>query len=322
MAPEQLQGDVTRRTDIFAAAIVLWEALVGKRLFAGDNEGAILLKLLNDPIEPPSAHEPGLPSAVDAVVLRALDRDPAQRFATAREMAVALERALPPASATEIGEWVELTAHGTLTTRAERVAEIESSTSDVSGAGHDLVATTVGVPPPTSSVSGPHPLAEPPVSQPSQLSSISSLSREHAGLPQRRRVPVWAFGVAGAAVLLLGIAGVIGAVGMRSGGNEAKHEPAKSIDPLPVPPPIREPTAPATAPSAQPTASPPPAAPSASAKPVSPPVTHATVRPPSTAAKPPPPPPPPTATATAKKSCDPPFTLDAQGHKKWKPECL
>jgi serine/threonine-protein kinase len=326
MAPEQLQGHVTRRTDIYAAGVVLWEALVGKRLFSGDNEGAILTKILQGSIEPPSAIVPELGPAVDEVILRALDRDPEQRFATAREMAVAVERAIPPASSTEIGEWVEHVAHTTLATRAERLAEIESS-SDVGTIGQ-LLATSVGAaspPTPSSSASSVHQLAEPPVSQASQLSSVS-LSREYAGLPSRRVVPVWALGIVAGALALVGLVGVLGAVKLGGRKDDApEHEPgakALAAEPMiPVPSPTPEPSAPAVAPSAEPLPTPtalPPKTPTArpTTQPTSAPRPTLTARPTATAtasAKPP---------ATAAKSCDPPYTLDAQGHKKWKPECL
>ena len=95
MAPEQLGGKVTRATDVFAASVVMWEMLTGKGLFQGEDEGAILSKVLSAPIMAPAALRPDLPAEVNAIVMRGLDRDPGKRFATAREMALALERAGP-----------------------------------------------------------------------------------------------------------------------------------------------------------------------------------------------------------------------------------
>ncbi len=140
MAPEQLSGQVTRQTDIYAAAVVLWEALAGRRLFSGENEAAILGKVLNGVIEAPSqiyldpsrtvdsAQMQGL-DALDKITLKGLDRDATKRFQTAREMAVAVERCIGLASPSEVGEWVEQWASETLTSRAARIAEIESSSS-------------------------------------------------------------------------------------------------------------------------------------------------------------------------------------------------
>ena len=67
--------------------------------------------------------------------MRGLARDRDERFATAREMAVALERAVPPATAREIGEWVEATARVELDQRAAIGAAIEARASGATRAG-------------------------------------------------------------------------------------------------------------------------------------------------------------------------------------------
>ena len=142
MAPEQLRGAVVnRQSDIYAAGVVLWELLTGERLFSADNEGALLAKVLEGRVLPPSQYSVSasaptfnseafdLLKAVDQVTLRALEANPERRFATAREMAIALERCVPPATASEVGEWVEAIAADVLHKRARIVAEIESTTS-------------------------------------------------------------------------------------------------------------------------------------------------------------------------------------------------
>jgi len=128
MAPEQLRGrPLTPSTDVFAASIVLWESLVGRRLFLDETEAQTLSNVMTMPIEPPSAFVPSLAPELDAVVLRGLERDPARRFATAREMALALELAVTPASTAEVGAWVEGLAHEALASRAAAFMEVESS---------------------------------------------------------------------------------------------------------------------------------------------------------------------------------------------------
>jgi serine/threonine-protein kinase len=125
MAPEQIRsGEVSRQTDVFAAGIVLWEALTGTRLFAGDNEGQVIMNVLGASVPPPSSLRPEIGAELDAIVLRALERDRGSRFATARELAVALE-ARGIAAASSVGQWVEETARDTLERRAARVAAIE-----------------------------------------------------------------------------------------------------------------------------------------------------------------------------------------------------
>ncbi len=133
MSPEQLQGgQVDRRSDVFAAGVVLWEALTGERLFTGSDATEILTKIISHPTPPPSAYNPHVPAQVDALVLRALEKAPDARYATAREFAIAVERTIPPMSAREVGEWVEAIAGDSLEQRETAVAEIES----ISAVGH------------------------------------------------------------------------------------------------------------------------------------------------------------------------------------------
>jgi len=130
MPPEQLQGlTLTRHTDIYAAGVVLWETLTCERLFKGETESETLTKILDGHVERPSFKVPGLPPAFDDVVLKALKQHPEERFATAREMAIALEKCAGIASSTEVGEWVEKTSGSELLEREERIAQIESSSA-------------------------------------------------------------------------------------------------------------------------------------------------------------------------------------------------
>ena len=124
MAPEQLlQEEIDRRTDLYGASIVMWEALVGRRMFPlGDIGSAVARLLQNVPPDPPSLHAPGIPPALDALVLRGLSRKRDDRFASAREMAQALELAMPPAGALEVGAAVEVWARESLEQRSETAA--------------------------------------------------------------------------------------------------------------------------------------------------------------------------------------------------------
>jgi serine/threonine-protein kinase len=107
MAPEQIRCErLDLRTDIFAVGVVLWEALTGQRLFrpAKVREEVAIHNVLRMPVPPPSRLRAEIPAAVDALTLRALCRDPSVRFATAREFALALEAALPPATASRVSD--------------------------------------------------------------------------------------------------------------------------------------------------------------------------------------------------------------------------
>jgi len=131
MSPEQLSSvPVDRRADIFAASIVLWEMLTGGRLFQAPDPGAIVGKVLNGRIAPPSELAQGIPPQVDALVLKGLARDPSKRFSTAAEMAGAIESlGIAIARPREVGAWVNRIAGDTLKKRARRLREIESTGS-------------------------------------------------------------------------------------------------------------------------------------------------------------------------------------------------
>lgn len=127
MAPEQLRGEeVGPETDVYAAGAVLWEALAGRRLFDAETEVALLKQVLDANVHPPSTARDQVPESLDTIVMRALSVDRGDRFASAREMAHALESTELAATTTELAEWVEDQASATLQDRAARVAEIES----------------------------------------------------------------------------------------------------------------------------------------------------------------------------------------------------
>ncbi len=92
MSPEQCRGArVDRRSDVFALGIVLYELTTAQRLFYADNDFAVLNKIVSGEIDPPSTRVPGYPADLERIVMRALASDPDDRFATARELRVALE---------------------------------------------------------------------------------------------------------------------------------------------------------------------------------------------------------------------------------------
>ena len=92
MAPEQAMGvPLDRRADLFAMGIVLWELLTGQRLMAGETAAVTLHRLLNKPVPRVSEVLPSVDPRLDAIVARALEKDPNARFATAQEMRDALE---------------------------------------------------------------------------------------------------------------------------------------------------------------------------------------------------------------------------------------
>lgn len=92
MAPEQLSStNVNRRADVYAAGVVLWEALTGRRLFRADTEAETLNLVLHGVVPAPSTVAPEIVPEVDAVLRKALERDPDKRFQSTADFADAIE---------------------------------------------------------------------------------------------------------------------------------------------------------------------------------------------------------------------------------------
>lgn len=307
MSPEQLlRRPVDRRADIFAAGIVAWEALTGRRLFAADDQGAVIAAVLDSEIEPPSRIAPALGAGTDEVVLRALRRSPDERFQTAQEMASALRKAIPPADAGLVSEWVLSKAGDVLESRSQRLVEIESQST---AAGKSAARSSSA-----------------PAAAQATLTDLSAtgesrplaVAKRGAG---RRRVPL----VAGSLVFVAA-ATALAYVGF------ARFHPTPVPDTSAAPNPAgndRETTVATSHPTVSPessasTASAPPASaraePPASAPAAASgqPVTHAAapsaphrLKPAST-----------TRIQHKKPGCDPPYTVDSNGDKHFKPECF
>jgi serine/threonine-protein kinase len=126
MAPEHFLGEgVDRRTDVYAASIVLWELLTGARLFAKTDERETAGAVLRGEIEPPSRRVKGLNPALDAIVCKGLAREPSARFLTAGEMACALEAWRPIAPASQVAAWVEMLGGAELAELRARQVRVE-----------------------------------------------------------------------------------------------------------------------------------------------------------------------------------------------------
>ena len=99
MPPEQARSarTVDRRADLYAAGLILWEMLTGRRVFDADTDIAILNQIRNPVIVPPSTFAPAVPKALDALLMATLDQDPNMRPADAAELQRRLADAVPSA---------------------------------------------------------------------------------------------------------------------------------------------------------------------------------------------------------------------------------
>ncbi|MCW5836388.1 MAG: serine/threonine protein kinase, partial [Labilithrix sp.] len=97
MSPEQARGaEVDARSDVYACGICLYELVTGRPPFLGDNPAEILIKQLEEAPKPPSHIIKGLDPIVEEVILRAVQKDPAMRHQSAREMRVELKELIDP----------------------------------------------------------------------------------------------------------------------------------------------------------------------------------------------------------------------------------
>lgn len=93
LAPEQVMGrPIDARVDLFSLGAVLWEMLVGRKLFTGDTDFEIMAKITKGPIPAPSQANAAIPPDIDHVVMRCLERDPERRYPGA----AALQKDLTP----------------------------------------------------------------------------------------------------------------------------------------------------------------------------------------------------------------------------------
>jgi eukaryotic-like serine/threonine-protein kinase len=310
MAPEQVKGTVTPQSDVYSAAAVLWEALTCERLFHNVTWTNIAQVILHREVEPPNSLVPDLSPELNAIVLRGLEKDPRKRFATAREMALAIEACVPLAPAHEVGEWVERTAEPILSERAQKIAEIESRSSEAKMAAASMAL-----------VQGPARAVDPdwdgvatkPDQVPSPRNSQITLKEEATdGTPgtqltqvsSQERLPVqrrsrW-------------VAGVVALLAIAFGGGgwllSKHHTHAVSIPRVPEPPPIAEISPPPIVPTNGPSSSLPATEETSSAA--------ASATPHSVSKR--------TSVVPSPKrtSCNPPYVVDENHIRHIKPQCL
>jgi serine/threonine protein kinase len=112
MSPEQAWGKpMDRRSDVFSLGIVFYEMVTDQKPFLGTSEMSILETVRECRISPPSSFNPRIPEKIEKVILKALERDPDDRYQDAAEMSRDLERVLrerQPPTSVELARYMEI----------------------------------------------------------------------------------------------------------------------------------------------------------------------------------------------------------------------
>jgi serine/threonine-protein kinase len=243
MAPEQARGvKLDRRADLFAMGIVLWETLAFKRLFKGEGEADTLNRVLYEPIPHVCAIAPQVPAELGDIVMKALEREPNARFATAQAFAEALEAVARKlnllATPKDVAAAVDQVIGTEIEAQREQVRAwiANSEPSQNTRSAHPESITRIeGRSPPGEEDSmpdgsDPRLAGKPPSGRSlpsSDVSSVSSaviqvppprvpgLSERPSQIPEARQRKVWA--VVLPLVFVLGLGGGLGVVRLRGG---------------------------------------------------------------------------------------------------------
>ena len=300
MPPEQLRGlPLTRQADVFSAGSVIAECLsaISPNPAADDPTAWLVVALGAIPKGP----------LLDVIRI-ACHPDPRQRFANAAEMAAALTTAVPPARADQVVELVTRLAGDVLDVRGELVRRIEADPLDeppsATAQGPAIVDTTELLPS-SDLITADPPAREPAVGRatPPPM-ALPPPSPRRASRPRRALLFL-----SGVIVTLL-----VALVWARFGRPEVRDIPITEAVAAPSPPPSLAPGVAAAPPSLAVAAEPPPPpdlpaeAPAAAPEPAAKPASAATKRRP--------------RTGRTGPDCQPPFRIDADGRKHYKPECL
>jgi serine/threonine-protein kinase len=244
MSPEQARGHITLdgRSDVYALGVILYEMLSGSQPFHADTPMAVALSHVLDPVPPILSRRPGLPSETEAVIQKALAKDPDDRYPTATALAAAVNQLAK-------GKLTDVTI---AETDAPAAPAVTPPTPERPSAVEDTVAYQP-IPPSVveeAEASVSQPAAEP-VARPLTPPPVRPVTPETPVKPveeRRRRPSMLVWGIGGGVVILLAIVGILWGSGVLGGGDATPTATAipTQVEEM-VPPPTRTPRPSATA---------------------------------------------------------------------------
>jgi TonB family protein len=224
MSPEQAWGKtIDHRSDLFSLGCVLHEMLTGERLFRGDSDMTVLELVRKADVPPPSRVNAEVPEALDAIVLKALAKDPEDRYATGSELLRDLESILysytPAPGSADVAIYLNRLREAPATTPPAQPAKPRPAPT-APASKRAPVAEAASAPPPAAAVAPPSspvvPAVRPAEGGPESPGVFGSFSAARVDSEKRGRLPLYG-GIA--AVLLVGV--ILAVVLTRKGGTEA-----------------------------------------------------------------------------------------------------
>ncbi|HUP50621.1 MAG TPA: TonB family protein [Thermoanaerobaculia bacterium] len=233
MSPEQAWGRaIDRRSDIFALAAVLFEMLTGKKLFTGDNEISILEQVREARVVPPSQIDEEIPPEIDAIVLKALQKDPANRYQTAAEMAKDIDSVLYTFKPTPTSADLAIYMHRIWSAEPAPPSVHEESTV-IGELPHVPQPAAAALPPARAVPAAPKPATVPGVAMPAWEASHASTRKKRSAAVPLTIAALLVAGIAGAFLYLRGLP----TPSLPAGPADVRSAAADGTDPAPLPPP-------------------------------------------------------------------------------------
>jgi basic membrane lipoprotein Med (substrate-binding protein (PBP1-ABC) superfamily)/ABC-type phosphate/phosphonate transport system substrate-binding protein len=213
MAPEQGQGQrVDGRADIYSLGIVLYEMLTGCVPYEAETPLAVVLKHVTEPLKMPRLVNPNIPEAVELVILKALAKEPDDRYQTVGELATALRNAIEDAQL--LGQTDTAWPTATESAFAEPVVTVKAPEQPPEPVPSDAITVPEVTPEagveaaqmPTEMIADAASVAqelavEAPLPEPEP--EPAAVEAEAAPRPTKRRIPWWVFAVGGVLLVAL-----------------------------------------------------------------------------------------------------------------------